>query len=84
MEFDNTVANYIRRIAAQKTSHEGGGVPGDPMFDQFVSIARLLIQREDFPRHIRTSACTPMTEAEVAHLLFGAPEYTQPVSYFED
>lgn len=77
MEFDNTVANYIRRLAVQKPS-------GDPMYDQFLAIARLLIQREDFPRHIRTSACTPMTEAEVAHLLFGAPEYTQPVSYFED
>lgn len=69
MEFSEESAKLIRECARlRKTGF-------DPMFDQFIAIARLLIQRDDFPCHVVNRGFTPLTAKDVDRLLFGAPAY---------
>lgn len=72
MQFESMTITAIRHLAQL-------GRSGDPQIDQIISIARMVIQRDDFPSHIHrnpNSAFQPMTQDEVMHLLFGAPSYT--------
>lgn len=69
MKFESMTTTAIRHLAQLERS-------GDPQMDEVITIARMVIQRDDFPSHVHRqpgTAFQPMSEDEVAHLLFGAP-----------
>lgn len=71
MKFEDMTLTAIRHLAQLERS-------GDPQMDEIISIARMVIQRDDFPSHVHRApdGFHSMSKDEVMHLLFGAPAYT--------
>lgn len=61
----------LQELAEVSLSSETPGVHSDPQLDECITIARMIVARE--PPPTRQPAAIPMTEDDVASLLFGAP-----------